>query len=133
VAGVRDFGMELLAAPQVDGEILYHSLLLVPAGSEAQGMADLRGGEFAFTDPMSTTGRNYPIVLVQDLGEIPIGPLVRPQHRAELLDILLSMSEDPAGRIALDATGMDRFVLTEDSACNTVRDLENRVVPETSP
>jgi len=71
VAGVRDFGMELLAAPQVNGETVYYSVLIVPADSSAKNIEDLRGGTFAFTDPMSNTGRNYPTYLVQQLGETP--------------------------------------------------------------
>jgi phosphonate transport system substrate-binding protein len=61
----------LLAAPQVNGETVYYSLLIVPADSPAQSIEDLRGGTFAFTDPMSNTGRNYPTYLVQQLGETP--------------------------------------------------------------
>lgn len=197
IAGGRDFGMDLLAAPQVNGDTVYHSLLLVPAHSEAQSMADLRGKVFAFTDPISTTGRNYPTFLVQELGEMPetffartiytyshddairavaagvadgaavdslvyehaiarepelaeqvriihrsppygippvvIGPSVRPQLRAELLDVLLAMPANPAGRAALDAAGIDRFVLIEDSAYDTVRELEARVTPDAAP
>lgn len=71
VIGQREFGMELLAAPQVDGETVYHSLLIVPADSHAEAMADLRGKTFAFTDPWSTSGRMYPTSLVKELGETP--------------------------------------------------------------
>ncbi len=71
VAGQRDFGMKLLAAPQVKGEAVYYSLLIVPRDSLAQSMADLQGKEFAFTDPISNTGRNYPVSLVLQLGETP--------------------------------------------------------------
>jgi phosphonate transport system substrate-binding protein len=69
--GVRQFGMELLVAPQVQNDTVYHSILLVPADSPARSMADLRGGVFAFTDPISNTGRKYPTFLVQQLGEQP--------------------------------------------------------------
>jgi phosphonate transport system substrate-binding protein len=71
LAGYDDFGMELLAAPQVNGEAAYHSVLLVPRDSPAQTMADLRGTVFAFTDPMSNSGRIYPTYLVQQLGSTP--------------------------------------------------------------
>ncbi|MFQ5613275.1 MAG: phosphate/phosphite/phosphonate ABC transporter substrate-binding protein [Anaerolineae bacterium] len=71
VIGQRDFGMSLLAAPQVSGETVYHSWLIVPADSPAQTMADLRGKTFAFTDPWSNTGRMYPTALVKALGETP--------------------------------------------------------------
>jgi phosphonate transport system substrate-binding protein len=71
VAGARDFGMELLAAPQVAGETVYYSLLIVPTDSQASSMADLRGSVFAFTDPMSNSGRNYPTHLVLEMGQTP--------------------------------------------------------------
>lgn len=68
VAGSRDFGMELLAGPQVNGESVYYSYLIVPASSPAAGLADLQGKTFAFTDPMSMTGYFYPSFLVHELG-----------------------------------------------------------------
>lgn len=71
VAGKRDFGMQLLAAPQVNGATVYHSYLIVPADSPARNMADLRGKVFAFTDPMSLSGRVYPTSLVRGLGAEP--------------------------------------------------------------
>jgi len=71
VAGHRDFGMQLLAAPEVGGEAVYYSYLIVPSDSPAAGMADLRGKVFAFTDPMSNTGRMYPTYLVRQLGATP--------------------------------------------------------------
>jgi phosphonate transport system substrate-binding protein len=71
VAGARKFGMELLVAPQVRGENVYYSLLIVPADSPVQSMSELHGSVFAFTDPMSNSGRNYPTYLVQELGETP--------------------------------------------------------------
>lgn len=71
IQGHDTFGMELLAAPQVDGKTTYSSLLIVPADSPAQSMDDLRGKVFAFTDPISLTGRVYPTYLVQQLGFTP--------------------------------------------------------------
>lgn len=71
VDGHDDFGMELLAAPQVNGKTVYYSLLIVPADSTAQSMADLQNKVFAFTDPISLSGRIYPTYLVQQLGFNP--------------------------------------------------------------
>ncbi len=71
VQGHDSFGMELLAAPQVAGKTTYNSLLIVPVNSKAQNMIDLRGKVFAFTDPISLTGRVYPTYLVQQLGFTP--------------------------------------------------------------
>jgi len=71
VIGHREFGMELLAAPQVNGETIYQSWLIVPVNSPANSMADLRGKTFAFTDPWSNSGRMYPTAVVKELGETP--------------------------------------------------------------
>ncbi|MEX2162489.1 MAG: phosphate/phosphite/phosphonate ABC transporter substrate-binding protein [Anaerolineales bacterium] len=67
--GRREFGLELLVAPQVNGETTYRAKLIVPVDGEAESMDDLRGKVFAFTDPNSFTGRIYPIFLLQQNGE----------------------------------------------------------------
>lgn len=71
VIGQREFGMELLVAPQVRGETVYYSLLIVPADSPARSLQDLRGKTFAFTDPLSLTGRLYPTQLVSAFQTTP--------------------------------------------------------------
>ncbi|RME78346.1 MAG: phosphate/phosphite/phosphonate ABC transporter substrate-binding protein [Chloroflexi bacterium] len=72
VVGHDTFGMELLAAPEVNREQVYYSVLIVPADSPATSIADLKGKVFAFTDPMSHSGRAYPTYLLrQELGVSP--------------------------------------------------------------
>ncbi len=71
IAGHEAFDMQLLVAPRVNGRATYQSFLIVPIESAAQTMEDLRGAVFAFTDPMSHTGRVYPTYLVQQLGSTP--------------------------------------------------------------
>jgi phosphonate transport system substrate-binding protein len=191
VAGERNFGMQLVAAPRIRGETVYHSVLIVPADSPAETLADLRDSVFAFTDPISTSGRNYPTGLVQQLGETPetffrrtfytyshddairavanhvadgaavdslvyafaverepalaqqtrvihqspafgmppavTGPETRPQLLAELQAVLLRMQDTPSGLSALQAAGFESFVLIEDDAYDSVRDLEAAV------
>jgi phosphonate transport system substrate-binding protein len=71
VKGNDDFGMELLVAPQINGEMVYYSYLIVPAGSNDVRLEDLRGASFAFTDPMSNTGHLAPTYQLSLLGETP--------------------------------------------------------------
>ncbi|MFQ6099435.1 MAG: PhnD/SsuA/transferrin family substrate-binding protein, partial [Armatimonadota bacterium] len=59
VKGRHEFGLQLLAAPQVAGRACYQSYIIVPRGSKATRLTDLRGARFAFTDPLSFTGRIY--------------------------------------------------------------------------
>lgn len=56
VEGRKRFGLELLAAPLVDGKPLYEANLIVPTESPAQSLGDLRGKRMAFVDPQSRTG-----------------------------------------------------------------------------
>ena len=187
VAGHEDFGMELLAAPVVNGDTVYYSVLIVPSDSEAESIDDLRGKTFAFTDPMSNSGRLYPNIMVHELGETPehffsntfftyshddailsvaqgvadgaavdslvleftlarnpelaeqiriihfsppfgippvvVGPEIRPQLQEELEEALLQMHLDTEGQKALSSLDIERFVLIEDNAYDTVREM----------
>lgn len=71
VAGTDEGAMELLVVPEVNAERVYYSSVIVPEHSAARTITDLQGSVFAFTDPMSHTGRVYPTYLLQQLGETP--------------------------------------------------------------
>jgi phosphonate transport system substrate-binding protein len=188
IAGARDFGMEILLVPEINGEASYYSWLIVPQDSPAAEMTDLRGKTFAFTDPLSHTGRIYPTYLVNQLGETPdnffgrifytyshdaaieavangladgaavdnliylylmerkpeleqrvrvihrsqpfgmppvvVSPSIRPQLKAELFDLFMGMDSDPDGVVALRNLGIDRFSELDDSAYDSVREVE---------
>ncbi len=71
VLGNKDFGMKLLVVPQMRGQTVYHSYIIVPDQSDARGLEDLRGKVFAFTDPLSNSGRLAPTYMLAQLGETP--------------------------------------------------------------
>ena len=193
VDGHDRFGMELLAAPQIQGEAVYYSALIVPATSTAQTIADLQGKTFAFTDPISFSGRVYPTYLLQQFGATPenffrrtfftyshdraieavaagvadgaavdslvldyaltrtpalrehlrvihrspafgIPPVVTPpglppRQKRQLQDLLLTMDQDPAGRVVLAHLGIDRFQPINDQAYSAVRQLVQQIGP----
>lgn len=195
VQGEREFGLKLLVAPQVQGDTVYHSLLLVPADSPAKQMSDLRGAVFAFTDPISTSGHNYPVFLLQQLHTTPeqffqrffftyshddaihavanhvadgaavdslvynyaisrepelknslklihqsppfaIPPVVVSPHLpAEMVSLLetifLQMHLNPAGQQTINSLGIEKFVVIQNEAYDTVRELEQLVQPPT--
>jgi phosphonate transport system substrate-binding protein len=64
-------GFEVLAAPRIDGQTTYSSIVLVPAASPARGVFDLAGKSFAFTDELSFSGRAYVVHLLRKKGEAP--------------------------------------------------------------
>lgn len=71
VDGNRDFGMELLLAPQAYGETCYYSYIIVPNHSNVKKIEDLKGKKFAFTDPMSNSGKLIPTYILSKMGYTP--------------------------------------------------------------
>ncbi len=72
VEGKEDFGMELLVAPQMNGQTVYYSYLIVPQNSSSASLEDLRGDSFAFTDPLSNSGHLAPTYQLALFGEDPV-------------------------------------------------------------
>jgi phosphonate transport system substrate-binding protein len=65
----RDAGaVELVAVPVIGGSDTYQSLIIVPAGSSARSLEDLRGQRFAFTDELSLTGRAWVLHALRQKG-----------------------------------------------------------------
>lgn len=72
VEGKDDFGLELLVMPEtLSGESVYYSYMIVPVNSPAKRFEELRGKRFAFTDPMSNTGKLVPEYMLAQQGETP--------------------------------------------------------------
>jgi phosphonate transport system substrate-binding protein len=121
VAGHAKFGMELLAAPQVNGETTYYSVLIVPAGSPAQTLADLRGKVFAFTDPMSNTGRMYPTFLVKQLGSTPDEFFARTFFTYSHDDAIRAVADGLADGAAVDSLVYDFAAAREPALADRTR------------
>lgn len=71
VDGKNDFGLELLAAPQAYGETVYYSYIIVANDSGYQKFGDLEGATFAFTDPLSNTGKLVPTYMLARMNRTP--------------------------------------------------------------
>ncbi len=71
VAGERDFGMEVLAVPEIRGKPGYYSYLIVSRRSGIARLEDLRGRSFAFSDPLSNSGRLAIVHQLMLRGEMP--------------------------------------------------------------
>ncbi len=69
--GKKKYGFELLATPEVQGSHFYHSYLIVNKESRFNGLDDLRGKVFAFTDPDSLTGKMVPTFWLNQMNERP--------------------------------------------------------------
>jgi len=71
VEGERYFGMQVLVVPVVNGKHTYQSYIIVPKPSHAQGIMDLQGKSFAFSDFLSSSGWLFPTYLLSQVGQEP--------------------------------------------------------------
>lgn len=69
VDGHSKFGLELLAVPRAYGGTVYYSYIIVPRDSPAMVLDDLKGKAFAFSDPLSNSGKLVPEYLLARKGE----------------------------------------------------------------
>jgi phosphonate transport system substrate-binding protein len=69
--GKKQFGLELLVAPQAYGVAVYYSYILVAKDNRFSSFEELRGKRFAFTDPMSNTGKLVPTYMLAKKNETP--------------------------------------------------------------
>ena len=67
--GKKIYGFEALATPIVRGRPYYQSYLIVNKNSSIHSLRDLRGRQFAFTDPESNTGALVPNYWLLEIGE----------------------------------------------------------------
>lgn len=111
--GRREFGLELLVAPQVNGETTYRAKLIVPADSNAESIEDLRGKVFAFTDPNSFTGRIYPTYLLQQINETPEVFFARTFFTYSHDDAIYAVANGMADGASVDGLILD-YVLERD-------------------
>lgn len=123
VLGHDEFDMELLAAPVVKGESVYHSVVLVPADSAAQSFADLAGGVFAFTDPLSNSGRVYPTYLVRQAGSTPAAFFSRTFFTYSHDDAIQAVASGLADGAAVDSLVYEYALERDPTLADRVREI----------
>lgn len=101
--GKEAFGMELLLAPEVRGERVYYSYLIVPTRSLATSLADLRGKVFAFSDPLSNSGKLVPEYQLFLLGETPDRFFERYEYTGSHDNSILAIAEGLVDGAAVDS------------------------------
>ncbi|MFK5856271.1 MAG: phosphate/phosphite/phosphonate ABC transporter substrate-binding protein [Bacteroidota bacterium] len=69
VGEYRKGNIKLLVAPEIDSTNHYHAYIIAQKDSEIEKFADLKNKSFAFTDPLSNTGRFYPLKQLIKLNE----------------------------------------------------------------
>lgn len=191
VEGHDKFGMQLLVAPQSHAGTVYYSYIIVPIDSPINSFEGLRGKSFAFTDPLSNSGKLVPMYMLAKMGETPdsyfksytythkhdksimavaqkivdaaavdsliweyvnqanpeltaktkiiaksppygippvvVRPGLDPEFKKQLREIFLDIHKDARGREILDKMQIDKFVIIDDAAYNSIREMQSFV------
>jgi len=63
--------MRIIAVPQINGNSHYQAYVVVNKSSDIVTFEDLKGHSFAYTDPISNTGKFYPFKRITDYSNEP--------------------------------------------------------------
>lgn len=107
LVGRREFDLQILVVPRVNGEIAYHSQFIVPSNSRTFSIEDLEGQVFAFTDPLSFTGRIYPTYFIQSLGIEPENHFSRTFFTYSHDEAIYAVADGIADGAAVDSLVLD--------------------------
>ncbi len=113
VLGNQDFGMELLVAPQMYGETVYYSYLIIPEGSSATSLNDLKGATFAFTDPLSNSGYLAPSYQLYLLSEVPASFFGRYVFTYNHDNSIMAVADKLVDGAAVDSLVYDQLVAND--------------------
>ncbi len=115
VEGKREFGMELLVAPQIRGQTIYYSYLIVPKESPVRTIEDLKGKIFAFSDPLSNSGRLAPAYRLFLMGTTPDAFFGRSVYTYSHDNSIVAVADRLVDAAAVDSLVYD-FLATTDPA-----------------
>jgi phosphonate transport system substrate-binding protein len=122
--GREEFGMELLVAPQVDGDTAYYSLLIAGQDVQAESLSDLRGDTFAFSDPLSNTGRLVPLYQLALMGESPDSFFSRTIFTYAHDSSIRAVAEGVVDAAAVDSVVFNYLRATEPGLISKVKVIE---------
>jgi phosphonate transport system substrate-binding protein len=121
VAGAERDEMELLVVPEVGAERVYYSSVIVPSDSAATTFADLEDAAFAFTDPMSNTGRVYPTYMVKQLGKSPESFFASVFFTYSHDNAIEAVADGVADGAAVDSLVLDHALARDPSLASRIR------------
>ena len=119
--GRRDFGLELLAVPVINGKTTYNSYVIVNQKSNIQNFQGLEGKIFAFTDPLSLTGRLYPLYLLHTMGLEPERFFGKTFYTSSHEKSIKSVANGLADGAAVDSLIFENMVREENPAVKKLR------------
>ncbi len=128
VEGHDQFGMELLVIPVVKGEPYYYSYIIVPKGSNINSLEELKGKTFAFSDPLSNSGKLSPDYMIAKSGENP-----ETFFRLTFFTYSHDKSIQAVAEKLVDGAAVDSLVWDYENATDPKFTSRTRIISKSSP
>lgn len=120
----EQFGAEALAVPVVRGESTYRSYVIVRKDRTWTRFEDLRGKTFAFTDPLSNTGKLYPTYRTLNLGTTPERYFSKTLYTGGHDNSIGAVASGLVDAAAVDGSIWERLKATGDAAALATRVID---------
>jgi len=124
VLGHDEFGMEILAVPEVDGKPQYYSYIIARTESKIGDLDGLRGKTFAFMDPDSNTGSLYPTYRLAQIGESPDSFFSNYVYTYSHDNSVKAVAGQAVDGAAVDSLVFDHMVATNPALASQVKIIE---------
>lgn len=124
LSGRKDFGLEVLAVPVVNSRTTYNSYIIVNKKSDHQKFEDLKGKVFAFTDPLSLSGRIYPAYLLETIDSAADTYFVKTFYTSSHEKSVESVAYGLADGAAVDSLIFEDMKRLSDPAIEKVRIIQ---------
>jgi phosphonate transport system substrate-binding protein len=125
--GRRKFGLKALAIPVIKKKASHHSYIIVNKKSKVKEFLKLQGKVFAFTDPLSLTGRLYPLYLLNSMGVKPEEFFRKAFYTSSHEKSIVSVAKGFADGAAVDSIVFNRMKMRGNPSIDRV------IIIETSP
>jgi len=124
LSGRNEFGLEVLAVPVISGKTTYNSYIIVNSKSRIQTFEQLEGKVFAFTDPLSLSGRVYPTYLLETMDRTPDNFFRKAFYTSSHEKSVESVAYGLADGAAVDSLIFEDMKRTNDAAVGNVRIIQ---------
>jgi len=126
-AGNESFSMELLAIPTVNNESVYQSYIITDQKTKGDSILDLRGRSFAFTDPMSFSGRIAPVYMLESQGIDSATFFGRTFYTYSHDNAIRAVAEGIADAAAVDSIVFDHTIKSDPNLATKIKIIDKSI------
>lgn len=121
LAGRQQFGLEILVTPMIKDRLTYNSYIIVRKNSRIKDIAQLKDKIFAFTDPLSLTGKLFVTALINEKGYLTKNYFSRTFYTGGHENSIEAVAKGLADGAAVDSIVFDEMKKRKEPTVNEIK------------